>query len=1785
MSHCWSTVSFALLHDAIAKNDVETKQSLVQDLHHDLISLLVVEGKSEESRKKLESGQLNLSDGLDYKVNQAFIESSLQLSDILNIDELIAAEVLFHASSNERNSLGTSYLDSAIAAYYNRRDYILQIVSYYLCSTSLGETEDIAGKEKNSLSMFSNDRKFLIDEISKHKDYSVDILLESFRGIEKELISIKESVERSKLLGTFHECSPEMKTTNYRRNMLFKQYQLLGEIQFGYVSYFSKSETFSVANFLRLLDHVSSFQPEDIFSICYIPSLFIYVSRLEALSDQSVENLHKNFISTINGIEKLSESPFKALIILVFLTHFIDWCKQQPQRTLKFEFNTSVDEPMQKCISVGALEQLLSITADTSIITKSTKHNIKPFYDFRAFLQQHIPRFLPIRMFDIDQDATLRKKQLLQQQKVSGIDTSDSDLLPVYSIPDDISLTENFINFLVPVLSNFIHSFISTAAFMMTQLRDTEEDVLLSSDDFNLELLTENADLERLYMSMYYLYSEREQYSKEFWADTNSASYGFLQWASRCNSPLIMSTFSMVLAALASGNENAINLFSFLQMTNSNYSNIMTNPRENSTLLTKYSSISWSTIYSTLSYYNESLSKTSDLTIQNNLGESMIMDLKSKLPVVTELGEDSIIYISGFFQVLSQVSINSTKARIELLESDNFQLFTILSNLLNLNTVLNGPILTLLSSLVGDTYTERFKFWQVLDNWLFTSGRSNSFISLPKERMSKKLNNYQMISGFIDLIAKLFWPLDTSGNMFVPYSHPFPLDLGSVVRKPGIWCYIDYLCTEILPEVDSSPITEDEKASLKFSVLSVMEVCLSQLDPDLVLNATACHVKDMDYITENKSIIRFFQSHPGSAVLNYLYNNKVYNSLFEICNLGIDQLDELPGSSVWVKLLQKAVKIINMTLSREKFFADELIHILRLPDNKFVDPTAIGMSGLKSFYESFLLDLPLIANLSLYVGSAKLEIAKTSLEIIHTVTSSKIFSGSENGIHSKLVKKNRLLSLFETIDESVRIRSAFIDQFESPLSSPVSIEVKISLLRFINSNLSVNINVATVSHFLLGFDTKKMSIGSSDQETTIASSRSLLRSIVNITKEIISVFSKSANLDLAPIRLCALCLEILLKLSKSDITGKDVLSYLRTNGESASPTETSTNFILFLLENSHAINKNILFSNQFFDGQIKTQNEFCSGEGICVLNAFISFRSSLIQLTAIEVHVSVLYGSLSLNTKYLEVLTHSSGFASGSSKLMGLLDILDFKIENMIEKMNKLFTGFDYEYALRKIKLLENLNGDNSEFPYDFTVIDKMISVHAKDLRVMSPVQRKEYSELFHREAKNLKKLLTCSLSYDNYKSLVFKYLSSWTLLVQVIVTETDMKWNKRSSFILEVFQNIIPKIDEYLEVDPTFAENWVSLCVHLMHTYSNDRRKLLTSKSELQTKATLDFERLFPILKVALHGIFLPTSSPSMRSDLYILAESFLQQTMHSQEVIAKLTAFLKSLDVNVFNIICHDSLAGESANRITALILLESFVKAILQLQSPQVRECLIFETFCRDNYLLLLGQKLKLTDECFTRAMETIVLNTKSHGITIQELLYELTSFKATVSFLTRIAQTRLGAQQLLRNDIFGTIKECKFLELDADLGFELNLVESISESSRESVTTVTISLDQPLSSNVSLGKNNYNDTEGNVSRDKISYYEIFIPIIQLVTAIVISLGPQNDSCLMQAASLQKHFARLTSAVLKRELLYERNKHKLKESTDFAEIEEGAFSIYNVKGLQELTKLFTLFDSLIN
>ncbi|GMF06369.1 unnamed protein product [Ambrosiozyma monospora] len=143
MSYHWSTTPFIQLYDNIQSNpdDTTQQQQQISLLLHDLSQLIKHPHKNDSSRKTLESGKVKFSDDLEYELNHQFKLDSIKLADDLNLDEISSAELLFLANDiNNGNGgdldLGVSLHDSAMANYYTRRQYILQILLYYICINS-----------------------------------------------------------------------------------------------------------------------------------------------------------------------------------------------------------------------------------------------------------------------------------------------------------------------------------------------------------------------------------------------------------------------------------------------------------------------------------------------------------------------------------------------------------------------------------------------------------------------------------------------------------------------------------------------------------------------------------------------------------------------------------------------------------------------------------------------------------------------------------------------------------------------------------------------------------------------------------------------------------------------------------------------------------------------------------------------------------------------------------------------------------------------------------------------------------------------------------------------------------------------------------------------------------------------------------------------------------------------------------------------------------------------------------------------------------------------------------------------------------------------------------------------------------------------------------------------------------------------------------------------------------------------------------------------------------------
>ncbi|OWB63609.1 hypothetical protein B5S29_g4602 [[Candida] boidinii] len=1739
MVYHWSTAPFPAFYEAIEIRDTDLIRQYFFELQDDLTNLALHPKKNEKSRTKLESKDVEFSDGVQYSLNAEFVLAAGSVSDELELDELAAAELLYFGTERESANIGTTPEDSAKIAYYSRRLYILQIVSYLL---------------------ISNENPDLTNQLLTNNTFLEENIMKSFKAIEEELHSIDQLIERSKILETSK--SPSfIKTITYRRSSLFKEFQVLGEILYGYIT----QRPLTPAQFESVLDYTLKFDPSDILLGCLVPGLFLAVSELDSMPLNDIKILHKKLVSFTKNIEELSSSPMKALIVLVFLTNLLDWMKKSSNENV-FDVETDIKPPIIITISVGAMEQFMSLTADTSIISDNLNNKMQPFYDFRTLLQQHIPRFSGAHLTDIHLG--------LQQNSI------------IADIKREISYEPHFKDFCAPIFSRFVISFLSNNTSILTILRDSEEDSLLASESFDLDKLAENADLERLYISLFYLYASRDYLASSFWDNKTPALYSFLQWASRCNSPLIGSSFCMTLSSLACSKENAIHVFNFLQLANNSLAN-------NSTMPNNYSSICWSNIYESLLNYNKSFTQGA-ITQPNNNG----IDTSDNSSPSLELGEDSVIYISSFYQLIFEVATNNEKAAEEFFTSDNHQLLNILFDFLKNPTTLKGATLTVISSIVGNNIESRTKVWLYLDQWIFESNNNKNIYKReylnPRQNLSAVFKEKDDILGLSILFAKLLEPVNKSNKILDPYDTSFPLDLGIRYRKPGIWPYIEFLSTDIFPSISSSNITSDDKIGLQYAILNVWKNSISDMDPNIGLKANGCGVKDLNNLTASKSFTQYMLALPAIPVMNYMFDPKVTKALLNITSIGIDAVNELPEGSKMIQLINLCLEILDLFLDKEKFYIDEILPLLRDSDSFFFNISNVGTAGYKSFYDILLLNLPFVSTLFLYCGSENLRLAKTSLSLIRRISNSPEFSSNncigDNSSYS-LVNKNRLLTMLETVDETTRIRFAFMDQLENQITSSESVGLKAELLEFINSNLSTSSRAGpSIAHFFLGFSTRTMSLGYKEVDGTILSGKSLFHSIINIIMQCIATYDEKSSIDYSAVRLSAISLEIILKLCKTKFIGTSISNYLRN--------DLGYNFFLQLAIMNKKVNADSLWNGMKFIKDLNTQNPFSStGEYMNTLINFTISRSLTLQLLALEIHRVSMLNSISLTNKYVEVLIDSSDSIFESPKIIEMLDILEFQFKNMIEKIDPLFQSYNFNYILNNINLKSNpLNGKDlapgDDSAYDLSIVDdliELIGIEAQSIGLLHSNDYKTNVLFFESEKSMLKKILINTISYNSFKKHHLECLHYWNTLVQVIVNDGKLEAVSKCNFILEVFQSIVPKINDYIESDISYASDLISSCVSLFHSYQSTKKELIQSGNrqpkDLQRVVKLDCARLLPLFKVCIFGIISPQVTSTIRSDLYVLCNEYLQQAYADRDTLVDLIIFIKSSERRLISTICNDSLVADGACKITALLLLETFVNVILKLNS-NIEDNFIIQSMLKSNYLLLLIQRLKSADDLFCVCIENGL-----KSVSLDTLFYELASFRTVLYFMIRFAQSRYGAQLLLHCDIYETLKNSRFLFIDADLGLTLNLErdnvgddlltasanngldKSIAGvgNSENGIMKLKLSLDVPLTlpHNYHI-ENSIKSSIGN--NGSISYYDIFIPVFQLVSTITISLGPQNEINLRQVRDLMNQFSSLVNSVVKRDFIID---EKMTKDTKVDK---------SFKDLKELTSLFTLLNALV-
>ncbi|KAK9240046.1 nucleoporin Nup186/Nup192/Nup205 [Lipomyces kononenkoae] len=370
--------------------------------------------------------------------------------------------------------------------------------------------------------------------------------------------------------------------------------------------------------------------------------------------------------------------------------------------------------------------------------------------------------------------------------------------------------------------------------------------------------------------------------------------------------------------------------------------------------------------------------------------------------------------------------------------------------------------------------------------------------------------------------------------------------------------------------------------------------------------------------------------------------------------------------------------------------------------------------------------------------------------------------------------------------------------------------------------------------------------------------------------------------------------------------------------------------------------------------------------------------------------------------------------------------------------------------------------------------------------------------------------------------------LAAWCRLLRVILVDTatlDSKDDRvpgLDTFILETMQVLAPKLLHYAHIwESRIAEHLASASVALVTAISpylrlNDatpQPDTAKSDEEEEDDAAIDIVRT--LFRVALIAVQSPHASASVRADLYTLTSIFICN--HAPHRRGKLSQLLRTMqscasgsstadspsaskENRLIERVATDAVSGEGVTRIMALTVLRAFAAV-----GNATGQHFVLDALVRYNLLLLLVRSVRRIDQDLDD--ENRVSN------------YEVTSFKAGLTFLIELAQSRTGAAQIIQSGLFTILQNSKFLSIDPDIGIFAYTSLSAGATAEEAGSHWF----WPKGTASGAGRN--------------VYFELVVPTMRLLTCCVVSMGQRNMGVLRLVKDVLSKRILLVRAVLRR------------------------------------------------
>jgi nuclear pore complex protein Nup205 len=1547
--------------DLLTKSQLPTLDRLLQKLEDcldEFKTLLDKRPKDNTSRTTLSAGKITIGEE-EYEVNEEFQQQTLELAEVLNLDELEAA-ALFHGAAPDAQEIERSQLQAAIIRFHRRREFVLLCLRI-LVKTALdnGDT-DLDGQPALLMAVRIITGVEGVNFEPAHKFWAKS--LAAMEAIEVWLRQISDRVDSNKVTGQVTSRDFDEIMT-YQQDSLTRQHGYLAAI----CTHMVKAGFASLGNFNALLARARTIDRHDIITIHYIPMIIrlaSWVALESSTTTKEVRALHDTLMAGRES-DNWALRNFHAATVTWWLAEYsgryVDPNLQDPDlRNIKFDDEANGrSETFLKALSDGAFHFMLSVSQDVR----------------------------PTEWYDPTKTSMI--KSLMQDTQI---------LAPGMRRPDI-----SFRNLLMEQLQTFVDSFITNMPDTLRRLKAEEDDQRRQLQmHFQRSTGEHPLHLERFLVIISFAFDGFVEAAEEFWNDKESNLYGFLQWAAKRQPTPRIAMFCEMLRAISTGEQNADSAHKFLMEEGGPLSG----------KLRRISSLSYTHIFNELLEFQTNIHEPKK-TIQGGMYAQ-----SQQNPIDQIVEPESGVMLESYLRLLAHLCRQGSSARNWMLEEKEYNLAGICFRLCNdkVESQIRAAAFDAVSALLVDKDALRAaSIWNQLDSWTVSgfyvgSKQNNALSPVSRDELWSTLaDGYEESIAFIHLLQALVDPYaDEQG---LNDSLPFPEDLGSARRMPGIEKYIDFVL-QVFSERCEKVEDPLQRNVMRCACLRFIITCLATFNENLVVFANKSNVP-VDSVIAPTNLAVYVTLHPFTRVMAWLFNDKALKALFAASHQNDAEFEGAAQDSPLVQSVMSSIAVMNLVMKLQATYLDIVRPLLKQQSSH--QHSSVSNLSLASFEDAVLNNLQVIVDLGHYCGTENHDLIIASLRLLERLSSSRKLAVSPAGF-SQRSSRSKIVGILEKDDESTRIGRCLSDlmrlseeELEAGPDSPGYI-VKLGVVDFLNSCLSAVSLRPTIAHVLLGFACSGSTVRIAE-DGLWANGQSLFHAIMLLAVKYPDNDDETFLAWSSDIK--ARCWDILQKLWRSPLTSTLVMDELRHNE------------LLFI----QAPTLSVITADTPWEGISLAQgleiqadadfSDFFCGPPAAALQNFLRQRATFLDYESRELRSTVMGGLTSLKSRVQSVLLGTTIRPGeepvANPNIFDLFDFIEFSYpERRIPDLHPLLEGISLS------TLQEEKNG---VLVYEIPLLEQFFLLRMKfwDRGGMFKTDDERIAML---EAAQT--LLGVFTDWNRRAQLLHCHkdiLRSWVQVLTVTLEGCDFEVSARTSFILQTIQVILPKLEMSYNDDTSTALQLIGLSDALI-------QKIDFDSTAFEKTRTGDFanDRLSQLFRAALAGIYSPVTTPEIREYCYQICFRYIQGTFSKAIKGSPLGRHtlnsVKNCGNHLLEVICDDAYSGQGTCKVSALLLLGGLVAMAIRQESKY-----ILESFVSLNFIGVLVDNIKHIPE-------------ELRAASAPQVPILLAYYDASLALLLRICQTRLGAAYVLNAGLFPSIRDSRIFDVDPDIGLEFD-----------------------------------------------------------------------------------------------------------------------------------------------